>query len=303
MPSPEDFLSWPVVIYLGAVVGGQITLFLYRRHIAQSIMDRRIQAGLDERILVDQGVTLSTIRQQSLIDAIVLLSTVLILPILLALVSPGEKAALGATFLALLIWALVSATDVAKGFLGGIAFRAYVGLRQPFQVGDRVTLMGHSGKVDAIDPFFVRMTTPDDDQVNIPTAALWGSPLVSANAGDRASLAVMTFHLAPFVTKEQRQVAEDAIWDAIQHSLYWDFDKPMQIFLEQTREEIVLTAKAYVASTYNEPLFKSDVYRAFLDVANTKKIPLASTEWRREVIEPTPKRRPRQPKAGTSKEG
>ena len=59
----------------------------------------------------------------------------------------------------------------------------------------------------------------------------------------------------------------------------------MQIYLEQGPSEIVLTARAYVASTYNEPLFKSDVYQAFLDFADRESIPLASREWRR-TLEP-----------------
>jgi hypothetical protein len=53
--------------------------------------------------------------------------------------------------------------------------------------------------------------------------------------------------------------------------------------LEQRKDEILLTARAYVASTYNEPLLKSDVYQAFLDFADKKSVPLASTEWRRPV--------------------
>lgn len=159
MPSAADLLTWPVAIYLAAVIGGQIGLALYRGKIAEATMQRRRRAGLDDRILVDHSVTLETIRRWSMVDAIVLLGTVLVVPIVLAKWSPDDQAALGATFLALLLWVLVSATDVARAFLGGVAFRAYVGLRQPFQVGDRVTLMGHAGKVDGIDPFFVRPMT------------------------------------------------------------------------------------------------------------------------------------------------
>ena len=215
------------------------------------------------------------------------LSTVAILPVVIAsaIDDPAQRAALGAVFLAILIWVLVAATDVAKAFLGGLAFRSFVGFRSPFQVGDRVTIGGHTGKVLEIGPFFVRLQTPDDDLVSIPTSSLWSSPIVSANAGDRASLSVMTFHLAPFTTALQRKAAENAIWDAIQKSVYWDFQKPMQIYLVQKKGEIILTAKAYVASTYNEPLFRSDVYQAFLDVADAKAIPLASIEWRRDVPE------------------
>lgn len=287
MPPIEDLLSWPVAAYIIAVVGGQVILALIRRRKAEATAARRKRAGLGERVLVDHGVTLGTIRRQATVDALVLLGTIVIVPIILAAVS-DQAPALAVTFLALSIWALVSATDVARSFLGGAAFRAYVGLRQPFQVGDRVTLMGHSGKVDSIDPFFVRLVTLDDDLVSIPAAALWGAPIVSVNAGDRASLVTLTFHLAPFVTAAQRKDAEDAIWDTIQRSVYWDFDKPIQIYLQQRREEIVLTARAYVASTYNEPLFRSDVYNGFLDFADDSGVPLASTEWRREVNLPTP---------------
>ena len=79
------------------------------------------------------------------------------------------------------------------------------------------------------------------------------------------------------------ETPKQAVWDAIQRSVYWDFGKPMQIYLEQGQNEIVLTARAYVASTYNEPLFKSDVYQVFLDFADRESIPLASNEWRRRV--------------------
>ena len=53
----------------------------------------------------------------------------------------------------------------------------------------------------------------------------------------------------------------------------------MQIYLSQTPEAICLTAKAYVASTYNEPLFVSDVTRAFLDFVSQEQIPLAPSAW------------------------
>ena len=189
-------------------------------------------------MLVDHKVTLRDIRRAASVDALVLLATLVIAPIAITLfASEAQAKALAVTFLGLLIWALVSATDVAKAFLGGISFRAYVGLRRPFQIGDRVTLMGHSGKVDSMDAFFVRLVTPDDTLVSIPTAALWGAPITSFNAGDRASLVTMDFHLAPFVTGKQLQDAEDAIWGFVQQSVYWDFDKPMQIYVAQTKDD------------------------------------------------------------------
>jgi small-conductance mechanosensitive channel len=292
MPALESLLTWPVGIYLVVVVGTQIAVAVYRRQRARKLAEERRAAGLGDETLVDHAIKLQTIRNQASVDAIVLLVTVVVLPIVLVQVFQARSEGLAVVFLGLVIWALVSATDVAKAFLGGVAFRAYVGLRQPFQVGDRVTLLGHAGKVEDIGPFFIRLNTVDDDQISIPTAALWSTPLVSANAGDRASLCVMTFHLAPFANTGQRKTAEDGIWDATQHSVYWDFDKPMQIYVEQRKDEIVLTAKAYVASTYNEALLKSDVYQAFLNLADRESIPLASTEWRRAVADQQPSHSP-----------
>ena len=274
----ESLLNWPVAVYLLAVVGAQIAISIARARRARRLAEDRRAAGLDDEILVDHSIKLETIRNRALADALVLLATVVVLPFLLVLLVPDAQShGLAIVFLGLLIWILVSVTDVARAFLGGVAFRVYVGLRRPFQVGDRVTLCGHAGKVEDIGPFYVRLTTEDDDQVNVPTAALWNTPLISANAGDRASLCVMSFHLAAFVDAEKRKKAEDAIWNAIQRSVYWEFDKPMQIYVEQAKDEIVLTARAYVASTYNELLFKSDVHQAFLDFADSERIPLAST--------------------------
>ena len=196
-----------------------------------------------------------------------------------------EQNGVAIVFVGLLLWILINGTDVAKAFLGGLAFRTVLAFKKPtpFQMGDRVTLKGIGGKVIAFDSFFVTLQTPNDDQISIPTAALWSEVLNSANAGDRASLCVMNFYLAPFVSAEQRQAAEDTIWEAIQASPYYTPSRPMQIYFAQNTDSIQLTAKAYVASTYNEPLFTSDVTRAFLDFASRQKIALASSAWRMDV--------------------
>ncbi len=274
----DQLLSVPVGIYIGGVILGQVGLSILRSRKQKELKKCRHKAGLNDQVLVDHSLKLETFRQQAITEALVLLATLVFLPIILAysINDPKEASALGITFLALLIWVMVTATDVAKAFLGGIAFRTFVGFRRPFQIGDRVTIAGYSGKVEEIGPFFVRLNTSDDDLVSIPTASLWNTPIVSANAGDKASLCVMTFHLAPFIDAKTRKAVEQAIWDAIQRSVYWDFEKPMQIYLEQRKGEILMTARAYVASTYNESLFKSDIYQSFLDFADKESIPLAS---------------------------
>ena len=90
----------------------------------------------------------------------------------------------------------------------------------------------------------------------------------------------MEFRTAPFATSQQRRTAEDAIWESIQASVYSDLAHPIQIYYEQEPNAILITAKAYVSSTYREVEFKSDVTRAFLEVCSDKCIPLAFDGWR-----------------------
>jgi hypothetical protein len=92
------------------------------------------------------------------------------------------------------------------------------------------------------------------------------------------------FYLAPFVSAGQRQLVEDTIWEAIQASSYFEPAKPVQRYLAQNPDSIQLTAKAYVASTYNDPLFKSDVTRLVLDFTSKKGIALASSAWRADAV-------------------
>ena len=287
---PESFLNWPVGIYILIVVGAQVLLQVGLWFWHKRTARRRSQAGLPSDIIMDHPQPLSRVRWESGLQAGVLLFSVFVVPLLMVLFNvigwfrfrPEEqvKGGLLAVFLAILIWLLLQGTDVVKAFLGGLAFKILVTFQHSIQVGDRVTLKGHGGKVVKIGTFFVTLQTPDDDIVNIPSKQLWSEVLVSANAGERSSLCVMEFDLTPFVTKSQRQAAENAIWDSMQASPYCETAKPMQIYLSQKPSSICLTAKAYVISTYDELLFKSDVTRAFLDFAADKGIPLAYSQWK-----------------------
>lgn len=260
------------------------------------IEDRRRKEGLPQNIMMDHSELLADLKKESIYESSLLLATILLVPFAIVggiyvygcftneaqPIDPYEQVkGLGLVFAGLLIWTLFNGTDIAKAFLGGLGFKTLVAFKSPFQVGDRVTLKGYSGKVVNINTFFITIQTPDDDLVSIPTGGLWSDVLISTNAGERSSLCVMKFHLAPFVTQEERQASEDAIWDSMQASLYIEISKPMQIFISQESNSIILTAKAYVASTYNEPLFKSDVTRAFLDFASNEDIPLASPSLRK----------------------
>jgi hypothetical protein len=288
-----------ILIYILIIISSQVLLWYLSYNKRQKIAKQRSKEGLPPDIIINKSEHLEDIRRESIRESIVLVVTIFSLPfIIIGIICiykelpsdvtgintwsdkfyymvKEEGRGLVITFVGLLVWLLFSGTDVAKGFLGGLGFKTLMAFKNPFQVGDRVTLKGYAGKVISISTFYVKLQTPNDDLVSIPTSGLWSEVLTSANAGERSSLCVMDFFLAPFVTKDELQKSEDTIWDAIQASPYLEVANPMQIFFTQNNNSIQLTAKA-VASTYNEALFKSEVTKAFLNFTAEHKIPLAS---------------------------
>ncbi len=278
----NKLLTWPVMIYLLIITFAFFVPEMWFQHQCRKKAKRRQLAGLPADNLMNVTETLSQTRFEAQVQSLVFILAVIVAPFMIGMFLLGDDSnrkeqrdGLALAFAGMLIWSLTTGTDVAKAFLGGLSFRTLVAFRKPIQVGDRVTLQEHSGKVLSIGTFFVMLQTENDDLVSIPTHGLWSSVLISANAGERYSLCVMDFYLASFATQAQRQQAEDIIWDAIQASPYLEVSQPMQIYMSQMPLAIQLTAKAYVASTYNESLFKSDVTTAFLNHAAENDLPLS----------------------------
>lgn len=283
-----------VLAYVVLMVLIQLCYSWYRRSRARGIDEKRRGLGLPEGVLVNQSKKLFELKRESVTQALVLLIPMVCLPLLLVILSGvlnggdgaapvqgGEESAGPGTglffaFLLILGWLAFTATDLAKATIGGIAFRTVMTLANTVQIGDRVTINGQSGKLVDVGIYYLTLNTVDDDKICIPTNTLWGASLVSANDGDRSSLCVIPFYLAPSVSRKQLQSAEDAIWDAIQASLYFEPTKPKQIYYNQHPQYIELTAKSYVASTYNEPLYRSEIIRYFLAFAKENNILLAS---------------------------
>ena len=247
----------------------------------QKIANRRINLGLPKEILVKQSKKLEELKDEARNQALALILPIVLLPFILSgiawyLKSDIPKEGLLFTFLIFIAWLAFSGTDLAKAAIGGIAFRTVMSFANTIQIGDRVTINGYSGKLIDIGIFYLTLVTADDDKVCLPSNSLWGVPLVSANDGDRSSLCLIPFYLPPTISSEQLQQAEDTIWDAVQASNYYEPTKPKQIYYRQHQDYIELTAKAYVASTYNEPLFKSDITRRFLQFVKSEGILLAN---------------------------
>ena len=291
----NTFVNPYVIAYLVIIIGVQVLYAWWQQSKRRRIARQRRVQGLSDDIIMDHAEQLVERKRHALVESTLFLLTLVIVPfapIGLTRYFDSSRSAqngIAIVFVGLLLWVLINATDVAKAFLGGLAFKTLSAFKRPFQVGGRVTLKDIGGKVIGFDTFFVTLQTLNDDQISIPTASLWSEVLSSTNAGERSSLCVINFYLAPFVEADQCQAAEDTIWDAIQASAYFEPAKPLQIFLSQNPDSIQLTAKAYVASTYNEPLLTSDVTRAFLTFASKQGIALASPAWRASVDKPNPR--------------
>ncbi|MCV6636342.1 mechanosensitive ion channel domain-containing protein [Candidatus Albibeggiatoa sp. nov. NOAA] len=282
-------LSTPVLLYMTLVFMAFFLPEMWFERGRRLKAKRREQAGLPAESIMNTAEKLSATRFEAQIQSSIFIIAAFISPfIIMFLFKDIEQFkddihALPLVFVGILVWSLTSGANVAIAFLNGLTFKTLAVFSKPIQVGDRVTLNGHSGKVLSIGTFYVMLQTLNDDLVSIPTSSLWSQNLVSANAGERSSLCVMDFYLAPFANHEDIQRAEDIIWDSIQASPYFEMSKPMQIYVNQEENSIHLVARAYVASTYNEPLFVSDVSKAFLKFAHEHGLPLAASYWKKEL--------------------
>ncbi len=296
-----------VFLYVALIVLVQMGYLRHRRRKEATITANRAAQGLPPQTIVNQSVKLEELKSQARKETWVLILPIVFLPFVMA----GLEFAMNAcifdpdpgcsttevaihsgngllfTFFIFMLWLMFTGTDLAKAAIGGIAFRTVMVFGNTFQVGDRITINGNSGKLIDIGVFYLTLVTLDDDKICLPTSSLWGTSLTSANDGERSSLVVIPFYLSPTVTSKQMQDAEDAIWDAIQASNYFEPTKNKQIFYSQEQSFIQLTVKAYVASTYNEPLFRSDITRRFLHFAKKNNILLANQSLAVNLTKPT----------------
>ncbi|MBF0452625.1 MAG: mechanosensitive ion channel [Candidatus Magnetomorum sp.] len=271
----KDFLNTDVIVYLSIIVGVLFLISLIKRMIRSHIQYQRKKANLPKKVIINVSDKLENNRFFVSFQMGILFFTIVLVPFIMMGYHPKNSKGLLIALFSILIWLLIHGTDIFKNFLAGFAFKILTVLKSSIQIGDRATIKGVTGKILQIDSFYITLQTIDEDQVNIPTFSLWSENIISINGGASESLTVLHFYIDPCVSQEQCQTAEDIIWDAMQASVYIDFTRPMQIYLSQTPCAIQLTAKAYVASTYNELSFKSDITRAFLSLALVNKIPLS----------------------------
>jgi len=209
----EQLTNSYVLAYVVIIIFVQWLYGWYQSRREQNIGRRRKKHGLPKEILVNQSKKLEELKAEARNQALALILPIVVMPFILSgiacyLDSEVPKEGLLFAFLIFIAWLSFSGTDLAKAAIGGIAFRTVMSLANTIQIGDRVSINGYSGKLIDIGVFYLTLVTADDDKVCLPSNSLWGSPLVTANDGERSSLCVISFYLPPMVSSEQLQQAE-----------------------------------------------------------------------------------------------
>jgi len=79
-----------------------------------------------------------------------------------------------------------------QGTLSNVAAGVMLLMFRPFKIGDFVEVAGHAGSVKVVGLFITELSTPDNIQITIPNAAVWGASIknFSHHATRRVDLAI-----------------------------------------------------------------------------------------------------------------
>lgn len=71
-----------------------------------------------------------------------------------------------------------------QGTLSNVAAGFMLLLFRPFKIGDFIAAAGHSGTVRSLDLFVTELATPDNVQIIVPNAQIWGAAVVNYSFHD-----------------------------------------------------------------------------------------------------------------------
>jgi len=146
--------------------------------------------------------------------------------------------------------------DTAASIISGILIL----VDQPFQVGDWITFGGVYGEVKEIGLRSVRVVTPDDNLVSIPTNKFLTEVVASGNAGELDMQVTMDFYIA---TDADFQRAKRIAYEAAVTSKYVFLNKPVRA---RVTDQVIgntfvtrIRIRAYVMDARFERRFLSEV--------------------------------------------
>lgn len=142
--------------------------------------------------------------------------------------------------------------DFASSLIAGI-IAIY---EQPYRVGDRVTIDGVYGEVQAINLRSLKLITPDDTAVTIPHNKIWNSSILNSNDGSREQQCVADFYLSP---GHDSSKVRNLLRDVALASPYTLFRRPVVVMVHERPWGTHYRIKAYPADGRDEFAYVSDL--------------------------------------------
>lgn len=153
----------------------------------------------------------------------------------------------------------------AGGLAIGFAFKDYLScllagivllIERPYRVGDWVQIGDTFGEVARIDLRTVSIRTPDDNQVLIPHATIWTTPISNATSGQNELLCVTNFYLHP---EHNGSTVCDTLRNVALTSVYLKPDRKILVVAAQRPFGLHYKIKAYPKDAREQFLFISDL--------------------------------------------
>lgn len=142
--------------------------------------------------------------------------------------------------------------DFASSLIAGI-IAVY---EQPYRVGDRVTINGIYGEVQAINLRSLKLVTPDDDAVTIPHSCIWNGSIRNANDGCREQQCSALFYLHP---EHDPELVRQILHDVALTSPYTQFSRPVRVVIHEFPLATQYRIRAYPIDGHDEFAFVSDL--------------------------------------------
>ena len=180
---PQEII--PIITTYGARIGGALLLLIISYILAG--WTKRLVLRASDRAKIDP--TLSKFFG-NITRYIVLIAAVLTCLGAFGVETTSFAAVLGAAGLAVGL--------ALQGTLANFSAGAMLLIFRPFKVGDVVNVGGNTGKVDEIELFVTRMTTPDNRLLIVPNSTIFGSTIENITAFEerRVDVAVGTDYSA-----------------------------------------------------------------------------------------------------------
>lgn len=156
---------------------------------------------------------------------------------------------------------IAGAASVAIGF----AFKDYASsliagliaqFEKPWRAGDWVRIGSDYGEIESVGIRALTLRTLHDDIVTVPNMKLWDSNIINSNDGKRTLMCVVDFYLEPHLDAQRLRAA---LKDVALTSAWLDYERPVIVFVEQTRFGTHFELRAYPFEMRDQGHFISDL--------------------------------------------